>query len=69
MKEGKQSFMASAAEEFEAKYPKIEITRNTTLLVDDDSNNIRLALKNGVRGIWFDPHDSDLLLKNMVVLR
>ena len=56
MKAGKQPFMASAAEEFEEKYPNIEITRNTTLLVDDDANNIRLALKDGVRAIWFNPN-------------
>ena len=69
MKAGKQPFMASAAEEFEEKYPSIEITRNTTLLVDDDANNIRLALKDGVRAIWFNPNDSDILLQNMIALQ
>lgn len=31
------------------------ITRNTTLLVDDDANNIRIALDNKVRAVRFDP--------------
>lgn len=31
------------------------ITRNTTLLVDDDANNIRIALENKVRAVRFDP--------------
>lgn len=31
------------------------ITRNTTLLVDDDANNIRIAFENKVRAVRFDP--------------
>ena len=66
MKEGKQPFMASAAEEFVATYPKLEITKKTTLLVDDDPNNIKMALKDGVRGIWLNPSKSHYLLKDIM---
>jgi hypothetical protein len=30
------------------------ISRNTTLLIDDDGNNIRIALENKVRAVHFD---------------
>ncbi len=32
-----------------------EITRSTSLLIDDDERNIRIALKNGTRAIWYNP--------------
>ena len=33
----------------------VEITRSTSLLIDDDERNIRIALKNGTRAIWYNP--------------
>lgn len=51
-KEGKQSHMASAAEELGDAYG-VAITRKSTLLVDDDANNIQIALMNKVRAIRF----------------
>lgn len=53
-REGKQAHMASAAEELIAA-TGLTITRNSTLLVDDDANNIRIALANKVRAIRFFP--------------
>lgn len=53
--DGKQPHMASAVEELYTIAPHIEITRKTTLLVDDDRNNIRHAFRNKVRAIWLDP--------------
>ncbi len=66
MKEGKQPFMASAVEEILTKNPDIVITKNTTLLVDDDPNNIKLALKDRVRGILFDPRRSNNLYSQIM---
>ncbi len=66
MKQGKQPFMASACEELLAKNPEMTITKNTTLLVDDDSNNIRLALRDGVRAILLDPKRSHLLIQDIL---
>lgn len=54
--EGKQSHMASAAEELGDANGKT-ITRNSTLLLDDDANNIRIALSNKVRAIRFIPEN------------
>lgn len=68
MKEGKQPFMASAAEELQAKCD-LDITRNTTLLVDDDPNNIHKALKDGVRGILLNPRKSHLLLQDILKMQ
>ena len=68
MKEGKQPFMASAVEELHTK-GDLEITKNTTLLVDDDPNNIQLALKDGVRGILLNPKKSHLLLGDILKMQ
>ena len=63
-KEGKQGHMASAVEELEQLH-KADITKATTLLLDDDAKNIRIALREGVRAIWINPKKSSLLLKDM----
>uniref|UniRef100_A0A7S4QG65 FCP1 homology domain-containing protein n=1 Tax=Ditylum brightwellii TaxID=49249 RepID=A0A7S4QG65_9STRA len=67
-KEGKQSHMASAVEEIEAMHTKLDISRNTTLLIDDDVSNIKVALLDGVRAIWLNPSKSHLLLKDIQML-
>lgn len=69
-KEGKQSHMASAVEEFHHMHPEmgVHITKNTTLLIDDDANNIRFSLRDGVRAIWLDPSNSSRLLQDLVDL-
>eukprot|EP00586_Coscinodiscus_wailesii_P018299 CAMPEP_0172494806 /NCGR_PEP_ID=MMETSP1066-20121228/57445_1 /TAXON_ID=671091 /ORGANISM="Coscinodiscus wailesii, Strain CCMP2513" /LENGTH=193 /DNA_ID=CAMNT_0013266079 /DNA_START=82 /DNA_END=663 /DNA_ORIENTATION=+ len=64
-KEGKQSHMASAVEELEGRNADLEISKNTTLLIDDDPNNIKIALHDGVRAIWLNPSNSTRLLKDM----
>ena len=63
--EGKQPHMASAVEEIYSFAPTLIITRKSTLLVDDDKNNVRVALKNGVRAIWFDPDRPNRFFDNM----
>jgi hypothetical protein len=57
-KDGKQKYLASAAEELERAH-QITITRNTTLLIDDDQQNIEIALSRGVRALWFIPEEPD----------
>jgi hypothetical protein len=55
-KEGKQKHMASAAEELNCLSTiATGITRTTTLLIDDDMNNVVIALKNKVRAVYCDP--------------
>ena len=66
MKEGKQPFLASAVEELLTKYPDLAITKKTTLLVDDDPNNIKIALNDHVRGILFNPKRSGNLFKDIL---
>ena len=50
--------MASAAYELSAKY-NIDITRRSTLLIDDDFRNIQIALKYKTPAIRFVPEDVD----------
>lgn len=57
-KEGKQKFLASAAEQFQRLHG-VEITRNSTLLIDDDHRNIQIALERGVRAVWFIPDEPE----------
>ena len=64
-KDGKQSYMASAVQELEARFPDVDISKKTTLLIDDDANNVRIALREGVRAIWLNPNNSIKLLHDM----
>lgn len=68
MKDGKQAHMASAVEELMTNDDTLNITRSSTLLVDDDDSNIKLALREGVRAILLDPHNSSSLLTDMTIL-
>ena len=70
-KMGKQQHMASAAEELVAK-PALGVTyvsKDTTLLIDDDPRNIRMSLKDGTRAIWFNPKDPNQLLDDILMLK
>lgn len=50
--EGKHQYMASAAEELYRKH-SCYINRGSSLLIDDDPSNVRVALQNGVRSVLF----------------
>lgn len=63
-KAGKQAHMASSVEELEQN-GAVEITRATSVLIDDDPSNIRAALKNGVRGVWFNPEKPYHLFRDL----
>ena len=65
---GKQPHMASAVEELETKNSGLQVTKSTTLLLDDDANNIRYALKDNTRAIWFNPKRPNDLLKDITRL-
>jgi hypothetical protein len=65
---GKQPHMASAVEELEYRFG-VEITKATTLLIDDDSRNVRTALQHGVRAVWFNPEKPHRLLPEMIKLK
>lgn len=55
-KEGKQKHMASAAEQLWENSGNI-ITRKSTLLLDDDKNNIVIARKNEVQAVLIEPNN------------
>mmetsp|Transcript_38092 Transcript_38092/g.77527 ORF Transcript_38092/g.77527 Transcript_38092/m.77527 type:complete len:242 (-) Transcript_38092:1048-1773(-) len=65
---GKQGHMASAVEELGARYADVDITKKTTLLIDDDAQNCRIALLDGVRAVWLNPMKPDRLFKNVMNL-
>jgi hypothetical protein len=65
-KDGKQSHMASAVEELVNNHPGLKITKATTLLIDDDAKNIRHALADGTRAIWFNPKRPSRLYSDIV---
>jgi FMN phosphatase YigB (HAD superfamily) len=58
--------MASAVEELEGT--GVEITKATSLLIDDDGKNVRTALRDGVRAIWLNPDQSERLLSDIARL-
>lgn len=59
--------MASAAQVLEQER-KIVITRRSSLLIDDDKENIQIALDKGVRAIWFIPDEPDVLVHQLCEL-
>lgn len=65
---GKQAFLASAVEELGTKHPHVTFAKNATVLIDDDANNIRIALKDGARAVWLDPRDPDCLFREVIKL-
>lgn len=74
--EGKQAHMASAAEELNNLYTARtgsrgdtkQITRNTSLLLDDDSYNVMTALENEVRAIYCVPENIDATVQEIIDL-
>lgn len=59
---GKQAHMASAAEEL-GQVNALTITRASTLLIDDDHNNVMIAFANGVKAVFVDPNRIDSLVQ------
>jgi hypothetical protein len=53
--EGKQRHMASAAFEITSTNRGVHITRSSSLLIDDDADNVKIALANKVPALYFDP--------------
>jgi len=66
-REGKQAHMASAVEELEQS-GQVQITKSTTLLIDDDKRNIRTALDDGVRAVWYNPDKPHRMLRDLAQL-
>jgi hypothetical protein len=62
--DGKQKFMASAALELTEKY-RSNISRASTLLIDDDANNIAVALNEQTQALLFDVLEPERLLSDM----
>ncbi|KAL7574847.1 hypothetical protein ACA910_010684 [Epithemia clementina (nom. ined.)] len=65
---GKQAHMASAVEELLQHHDATEITKRTTILIDDDRKNIRHALTDGTRAVWFNPDKPHHLLRDLAKL-
>ena len=66
--EGKQPHMASAAEEL-SQQNSVKITRNSTLLIDDDGNNIRVAMHNKVKAVRLDPANTSTTVNTLISLK
>jgi hypothetical protein len=57
--------MASAAEEL-GQVNAETITRASTLLIDDDQNNVMIAFDNGVKAVYVDPNRIDSLVQEFL---
>lgn len=66
--EGKQPHMVSAIQELEFLVPNLAITKATTVLIDDDPDNTRIAKDNGVRAVWLDPDHPERLFSDLCAL-
>ncbi len=56
--DGKQKFMASSAQELMDRH-STNITRASTLLIDDDVNNISIALNEQTQALLFNVMDPE----------
>ena len=65
--DGKQAHIATVAMELSSKH-NIDITRDTTLLIDDDRTNIEVALRERVRAVWFNPQQPEDFVNNSLQL-
>jgi len=70
MRLGKQEHMASAAEELMARPMRgvTDVTKGTTVLIDDDPRNIKKCLRDGTRAVWLNPMDPNRLLDDILRL-
>lgn len=59
--------MASAAEEL-VTVNDHDITRKSTLLIDDDSNNVGIALNNHVLAVLYDNQNIESTIESLVAL-
>ena len=68
--EGKQKHMASAAEEFNnGNADNVNsITRATSLLLDDDMNNVYVALKSRVRAVLCNPDQPRTMIEDLLMM-
>ena len=64
--ERKQPFIASAVEELAHQHPSVTITKASTLLIDDDRKNVKVALQDGTRAVWFNPDKPHHLLRDII---
>jgi len=64
---GKQSHIASAVEELSHAHAA-QISRGSTLLIDDDAQNINDALANGVSALLFVPADPSCVARGIAAL-
>ncbi len=56
---GKEAFMDSAAKELMKLVEGLHITKRTSVLLDDDTNNISLAINSGITAVAFQVHDEN----------
>ena len=76
--ERKQPYIASAVEELEHKKqarlgdmadrPGFAITKRTTVLIDDDADNIQCALDDGTRAVWVNQSKPHHVLRDLARL-
>ena len=65
--EGKQKHMASAAE-FLSRQHCVSLSRSNALLIDDDVDNVNIALNSRVRALRCDPGNPHSLVHHMLSL-
>ncbi|KAJ1444453.1 hypothetical protein M885DRAFT_552902 [Pelagophyceae sp. CCMP2097] len=64
-RDGKQSHMASAVEELTHR-TSAQISRSSTLLIDDDSLNVDVALRHGVNAVMCSPEDPETIHRGIM---
>jgi hypothetical protein len=61
-------YAAAAIKEMNPHMENLNITRRSTLLLDDFHDNVETALQNGVCAVRFNPDDAGITVNNMLHL-
>jgi len=58
--------MAGAVHDISTVVKNVEISRSTSLLIDDDATNVRIALENKVRALYFNPEKPETIISDII---
>ena len=63
---GKQTHLEAVASDLSKRYPDASFSQASTLLIDDDKNNVNIAIKNSVRGLRLHVDAPDQIIEELL---
>jgi hypothetical protein len=66
---GKRKQLAAAISYVAQTSGEANLSPSNTILIDDDTNNIRIAEKDGFYSLWFDPDNVEVFFHSIISLK